>query len=306
MQRIVIAIVSIFLVVYFLSSFKYAIAASCLSAILLYSEKPSTNAFEGQMCDENAAPHRLQACDAKEDPLSFSRIKKGNGYCMNGRCYSFGTLKRLYKNTQSPPYDRSDPYTRIQYSDEHMQKFAELDAKNSRRLEIKVFVEEYIKFFLEGLIHNQNIQEKRISYVENEYTRNRRHILSQIAQHENELKEYNKDLQHWATLIKRRIYPDESKEFQAYLKRTLSKVIKTMIRKLPRYWRSLDSYEEFKTSTNGKKQIEENLQQYFDRVTQRHLIPTTLAEETLYNWLPSSFNMGSALSVAIVPIPNQS
>ena len=106
------------MVVYFLSSLKYALVASFVSGLLLnfMDKKPMTNAFEDQMCDENAFPHPLEACDGKEDPISFETIGQNEGYCMNGRCYSMQTLINYYRQQV-----QLDSFTRRPFSPAHKQ-----------------------------------------------------------------------------------------------------------------------------------------------------------------------------------------
>ena len=123
-------IIAIFVVVYFLSSsLRHALMGSCAAGLLLHfiDKKPITNAFEGQMCDDNAFPHRLQACDGVEDPISFENIPDGEGYCMNGRCYSGQTIRNIDPNI--PGTDQRDPFTRTDYTAAHKEGFEAIFVK---------------------------------------------------------------------------------------------------------------------------------------------------------------------------------
>lgn len=64
------------------------------------------------MCDDNAFLHPLDACDGKVDPISEQPIGQGQGFCMNGRCYSIETILNFSNNLIT-----GDPITRRPFSE---------------------------------------------------------------------------------------------------------------------------------------------------------------------------------------------
>ena len=117
------------------------------------SNKKSVNAFEGQMCEEDAVPHQLKACDGVEDPISAGEIPSGQGYCMNGRCYSRDTINKLYQALLSDPSTRKDPFTRIPYTEKHLEAMTTMHlAEIEKQKKLEEAVRVYTKTFIERTI----------------------------------------------------------------------------------------------------------------------------------------------------------